>query len=188
MKHYNLDDIITYIIDVYLYDLLCDELDMPNISFDFKEKEAREHINIIIVNNMHKQFNKKCKIYDAINEVNYDNPVIEIKDYKLFFLSIDRLSKAIYNICNNKIYNEQEIHRLSFKALIKYLWLRMTPDDFKNPEQFLLKNIEMTENTIFDEYYNIEGNLMYLDDNYRVCYKNKVSSSFDSETATNDFA
>lgn len=181
MKNNNLEEIISYIVDNYLFDLIYDELDIPNVSFDFKEKEARDLINKIIINNMDKNFNKKCKIYDAINNVDYDNPVIEIKDYKLFFLSIDRLTNAIYDICNNKIKYEREINRLSFKSLLKYIWLRMTPDDFKNPEKFLLKNIEMAKNNLFDEYYNKSGYLLNLDEEHKVCFKNKVSSAFDEE-------
>ena len=177
----NLESIAEFIINNYLYDLMYDDFDMPNISFNFKEKEAVEFINSIINKNIEKNFNKKYKIYDGINNVDYNNPVIEIANYKLFFESIDKLAKSIYNLCNYKVKSDKKINYLSFNSLIKYLWLRMTPDDFKNPEDFLLKNIEMTQNSIFDKYYNSDGFLIDLDDERQVFFKNKVTSSFDEE-------
>ena len=50
----------------------------------------------------------------------------------------------------------------------------MTPDDFKNPENFLLKNIEMLENKTFNNYYKFDGKMISLNDTYDINFKNRI--------------
>ena len=181
MSNKELEMIIKFIIDNYLYEIMYDDIEVPNISFYFKEKEAVEVINKIILDNIEFKFREKNKIYDGINIINYDNPVIEVSNYKLFFESINKLVYSLYNIYKNKCFVEDDKTILSFQSLLKYIWLRMTPDDFKNPENFLIKNINMLNNEIFDEYYNNDGLLLDIDDYYSINYANRLSSTFDEE-------
>lgn len=181
MGEENLDTIIKFFIDNCFYDLLYDENEMPNISFDFKEEEARDAINKIIIENIEVKINEKDKIYKAINNVDYNKPVVEIKDYKLFFYSINKYVCTLYNTYMNNCYNDENRVLFTFQLMLKYIWLRMTPEDFKNPENFFIKNIEMIENNTFNEYYNNDGILLKLDDKYQVGVRNRFASTFDEE-------
>lgn len=170
-----------------MYEIMYDNNEIPNISFHFKEQEAIDLINNIINENIECSFNKLCKIYDGINNVNYNNPVIEVNNYKLFFLLLNDLTISLYDIYKNKTNLKNDDSILYFQSLLKYIWLRMTPDDFKNPELFLLKNVKMLKNCTFDEYYNKNGLLIELDDNYRVYYNNNLASPFDEENKAIEF-
>lgn len=181
MGEENLDTIIKFFIDNCFYDLLYDENEMTNISFDFKEKEARDAINKIIIENIEVKINEKDKIFKAINNVDYNKPVVEINDYKLFFYSINKYVCTLYNTYMNNCYKDENRVLFTFQLMLKYIWLRMTPEDFKNPENFFIKNIEMVENNTFDEYYNNDGILLKLDDKYHVGVRNRFASTFDEE-------
>lgn len=181
MGEENLDTIIKFFIDNCFYDLLYDENEMTNISFDFKEKEARAAINKIIIENIEVKINEKDKIFKAINNVDYNKPVVEINDYKLFFYSINKYVCTLYNTYMNNCYKDENRVLFTFQLILKYIWLRMTPEDFKNPENFFIKNIEMVENNTFDEYYNNDGILLKLDDKYHVGVRNRFASTFDEE-------
>ena len=175
------EEFVTYFIKNYLWDLMYDSLELPNISFNFKEDEAKKYLNNIIINNMDYMFNKMNMIYDGLNKINYNKPVMEISNYKLFFNSLDNLIKSLHNIYKNECFVSNDDTIYTFQSLPKYIWLRMTPDNFKNPEKFLLKNIEMINNNTFNEYYNDIGLLFNIDDYYRIRFRNKLAHTYDEE-------
>ena len=148
---------IIYFIKNYLYDLMYDKYELSNISFNFKEDEAKKYINNLIINNMDYMFNKMNMVYDGLNNIDYNKPIMEINDYKLFFELLEKIINSLHNIYKNKCFIKDDDTIYTFQLLPKYIWLRMTPDDFKNPEKFLRKNLEMINNHVFDEYYNDIG-------------------------------
>ena len=181
MKYGNTENIIKYIIDNFLYEVLVNDVEIPNISFEFKEQEGLDIVNRIILDNIENRINEKTKIYDAINYIDYNKPVVEINNYKLFFTLLFDLVNTLHDEYNKKCLYDNNKTQLYFHLSLKYIWLRMTPDDYKNPEIFLRKNIEMIRNETFDKYFNKEGQLLKVDDNHQICYKNKFSSTFDEE-------
>ena len=187
MKEEKLENIIKYFVNNAFYELMYDDNEIPNLSFDFKEEEARDVINKIILKNIEFKISEKNDIYNAINNVNYDNPVIEIHDYKLFFYALNKYIYTLYNTYMNNCHKDENKALFSFQLALKYIWLRMTPDDFKNPENFILKNIEMLENNTFNEYYNKNGILLDLNDDYTIYYKNRITSTFDEECKEMEF-
>ena len=187
MKEEKLENIIKFFVNNSFYELMYDNVEIPNISFDFKEKEARDLINKIILENIEFRIEEKDKIYNGINNVNYDNPVIEVHDYKLFFYAINKYIYTLYNTYMNKCHIDENKSIFTFQLALKYIWLRMTPDDFKNPENFILKNIEMLENKTFNDYYNMNGFLFDINNDYKIYFKNRITSTFDEESKEIEF-
>ena len=147
-----------------------DEYEFPNISFNFKETEAKEEIFKLIMNEL-KLNCESIKLSDAdriikeINEPNYSKPVVEISDYKSFFTNLGKVL-------------EQNVDLFNKQALLKFIWLRMTPDDFKHPEDFLKKCNEMKNDRTFTKYDNetIIENEFFKD--YSLTVKNSNSQYF----------
>ncbi len=124
--------------------LMHDKMEFPNISFDFKEKEARNEILELVnqelrMNTLNFKLSDLEKIIDGVFNPNLDNPVVEITDYKRFFGNLSKLMNMKYDVVERQ-------------NLLKFIWLRMTPDDFKNPEDFLEKNINILKDRTFIDY------------------------------------
>ena len=143
--------IIKSFIEEYLYDLLYDKYELANMSFNFKEEEAKKTINSILIDNINngRKFNRMNEIYKAINSNDFPNPVLEVSDYKSFFASMEKFKKLLIS----EYENYTSDYNYSFvDQIYKYIWLRMTPDDFKFPEQFLMKQIDILKDNTFSEF------------------------------------
>lgn len=167
-----------------MYDILFEE-EFPNFKFDFRQEEAIDFIKKVLQAyadeyDFYKE--KAQKIYDTIkgkNDNNETKPVMVINDYKQFF----ELFREYY---------EQDIE-LYFKRIgrtgfpvyeqencFKQIWLRATPDDFNNPENFLRKQLQMLKDKTFEKYdrETYLGKLEFLDDNI-ICIKNGIARTWD---------
>lgn len=62
----------------------------------------------------------------------------------------------------------------------KQIWLRATPDDFNNPEDFLRRNVEMIKDKTFQKYdeETYLGTLNKLNDHV-ICVQNVISRTWD---------
>ncbi len=169
-----------------MYKILFDEK-QANFNFDFREPEAIDFIESI--------FNKYCKKYESyrdkapkvleyIKSKDFSNerPVMVIHSYQDFF----ELLRQFY---------EQDIElyfeRTGFDSFPSYeqtncfeqLWLRATPEDFTDPEQFLRKSVILLKDHTLDKY-NKEtciGKLSRFDDN-PICVQNKVARTWDENS------
>ncbi len=164
-------------INCIMYDLMYDDFELANVSFDFKEYEARQYLKKIVLKTIESNISQKSKIYDAIDNIDYSKPVIEVSDFKEFFLS---LYLYIYKLSD--IYNTCDFETMFWNNsgyVLKYLWLRMTPDDFKNVEKFLYKQIKMLDDKSFDSFKK-ESYLNYkLDDTYQVSAVDRIAKGYD---------
>ena len=142
-----IDNIVTIFIENYMYELENDDLELANISFDFKVEEARAYLKKKILDNIKTNITKKDKIFKSIDNIDYSKPVMEIKDYKKFFYLIHQYIMDLTILNDNQAIDEEIID-----YFFKYVWIKMTPDDFKEPEKFLLKNVYMLKNNILDDY------------------------------------
>lgn len=167
-----------------MHDILFEE-DFPNFKFDFRQEEAIDFIKKVLQEYVDKYdfYKEKVqKIYDAIEGKKQSNeiqPVMIVNDYKQFFELL-------------REYYEKDIE-LYFKRIdmsffpvyeqekcFKEIWLRATPDDFNNPENFLRKQLQMIKDTTFEKYdkETCLGKLSFLDDNI-ICIKNGIARTWD---------
>lgn len=102
-------------------------------------------------------------------------PTIYIKDHHTFFKYLTDISNAL--IRQYSKYGEQKIPRQLLIQVMRRIWLRMSPSDFYEVENFLLRQKEFIENELLDDYiYGI--NITDFHDN-EVMAENVASRSWD---------
>ena len=176
-----------------LYKILFSE-ELPNFRFIFTETEAIEFIEKTL-SNYRNQFNDKSFvsslekkhriILQRIKEKSNGNsiqPAMIINNYKDFFEQLRRFYEKdieLYflrtNMTGFAVYEKNNC--------FEQIWLRATPEDFNNPEEFLRKQVEMLKDTTFEKY-NKEtyiGKLKSLDNNI-LCIKNGISRTWDENS------
>lgn len=166
-----------------MYELLFSN-EIPNIGFEFKENEAIEFIEKVLNNFVSEYdclYKEAKKIINNIKQKEYKNniPVMIIKNYKEFF----ELLRQIYEKDIELFF--RRINRSGFPVyekdnLFKQIWLRMTPEDFNNPENFLRKQALMIKDETFYKFDNETylGELSFLDNNI-ICAKNGIARTWD---------
>lgn len=166
-----------------MYELLFND-EIPNIGFEFKENEAVEFIEKIL-NDFVKQndcFHKESKkIIDNIKQKEYkDNiPVMIINNYKEFFDLLRQIYEKDIELFFRRT-NSSGFYVYEKDNLFKEIWLRMTPEDFNNPEDFLRKQALMIKDETFNKFDNETylGKLSFLDNNI-ICAKNGIARTWD---------
>lgn len=176
-----------------LYKLLFSD-ELPNFRFIFTETEAIEFIDKTL-SNYRNQFDDKSFvshleeehriILQRIKEKSNGNsiqPAMIINNYKDFFEQLRRFYEKdieLYflrtNMTGFAVYEKNNC--------FEQIWLRATPEDFNNPEEFLRKQVEMLKDTTFEKY-NKEtyiGKLKSLDNNI-LCIKNGISRTWDENS------
>ena len=170
-------EVATRFIDGIMYDLLYDEAEIANVSFDFREWDARSYLKTLILESIDKNITEKSKIFYALDNIDYSKPVIEVSNYKLLFnLLFDYIYK-LSTVDENKDTLEQFWLNTAFT--FKYIWLRMTPDDFKNPELFLYKSVCMLNDNTFIDYNKKKVLDDKIDDKYNVCVLDRYAAGYD---------
>ena len=162
--------------------LFSDEI--PNIYFDFKENEAIKFIeNVMNDFACNSDFFKKesKKIIKNIKNKEYkdNNPVMIISNYKKFFELLRQIYEEDINLFFRR--TDSRIFPVYEKDnLFKEIWLRMTPEDFNNPEEFLEKQALMIKDKTFCKFDNEAnlGKLNFLDNNI-ICAKNEIARTWD---------
>lgn len=164
--------------------ILFDE-EYPNFRFDFREPEAIEFIDGILQKHIQKYSFYAEKLGKTANSIhqkadgNETIPVMVINDYKQFFELIRK-------------YYEKDIElffrRTGLSGFTTYeqancfeqIWLRATPEDFSNPENFLRTQVAMLYDTTFAKYdeETCIGKLPSLDNN-PICVKNNMARTWD---------
>lgn len=169
-----------------MYKLIFDKT-LPNFNFDFRESEAINFVEYIL-----KRYSTKFNFYHkessqilehiSSKDFNNENPVMIIHNYQDFFELLRQ-------------YYEQDIElyfqRTGYSVLPCYeqtncfeqIWLRATPEDFADPEQFLRKGISLLKDHTLDKY-NKEtciGKLSRFDDN-PIFVQNKVARTWDENS------
>ncbi len=150
-KSYDMEliDTVASIFISKMYYLLTEQYDCANVSFYFKEKEARDYLKNMVINGEYSR-NVKEVVLNAIDNVDYSLPVIYVSDYKKFFSLLMEYAKKFSNDDRAVVYMSD----LGFS--MDYLWLKMTPDDFNNVEEFIKKNISILDDTTFKDYDDSE--------------------------------
>ncbi len=170
-----------------LYQILFSE-DLPNFKFEFREDEAIEFIENTLKSYSEKyDFNKEKsqKILQAIkqkSDENTETPVMIVKDYKQFFELLRQLYEKQIELYFLRT-GMSGFTRYEKNNFFEQIWLRATPDDFNNPEEFLRKQVDMVNDTTFEKY-NEEtclGKIAFLDNNI-LCVRNGIARTWDENS------
>lgn len=178
------ENVTTEFIQSTLYTLLCNK-SKTNFRIRFDEPEAMQYITEVL-----KKFAKGGVYWErkareilkglTTNE-NLDEtvPLMVVKDYRDFF---ERLTE----LCEQNVH--QHFKRTNNSTFPWYertncmeeIWLRMAPEDFNDPENFLRCQVQMAKDTTFNKYdrETCLGKSKILGDNY-VCIQNKVARTWD---------
>lgn len=170
-----------------LYKILFSE-EIPNFRFDFKENEAIEFIEKIL-----KEYTEKydyykeesLKIIETIKKKTTDNdvkPVMTVNNYKEFF----ELLRQFYEKTIELFFLRTQMSGFQVREkdnCFEQIWLRATPEDFNNPENFLRKQVKMINDKTFKKYdeETYIGKIPFFDDNI-LCVKNGIARTWDENS------
>lgn len=166
--------------------------EIPNFKFDFREEEAIEFIENIMkqYENSFKDDKLKEKIQARLKETikkikqktneNEQTPVIVVKDYKNFFEYLRQAYERHIELHFQRRKDSTGFNRWEKNNFFEQIWLRATPQDFNNPEEFLKKQAEMIKDTTFEKYdeETYLGRLECLN-NHIITIKNGIARTWD---------
>jgi len=164
---------IIYLMHQFMYD----ENEVANFYFEFRENEAYNFIFKILSKHISGNSKIISEIEYGLKNINYDKPVMIIDDYKKFFLLVGKLAdKFKKNFEKGKTVSYGS--ELVYNYILKLFWLRMTPDDFLHPIDFLEKNIKMLDDNTFIDYQS--GKKLDINiKNYDVYASSTLAKSYD---------
>ena len=102
-----------------------------------------------------------------------------VNDYKKFFELLRQIYEKQIELYFSRT-GMPGVTRYEKDNFFEQIWLRATPNDFNNPEEFLRKQLEMVNDTTFEKY-NEEtclGEIEFLDNNI-LCVKNGIARTWD---------
>ncbi len=164
----------------------------PNFKFDFREEEAIEFIEDIIrryietfkdddfKEEIQTRYEKLLqKIKQKTNE-NEETPVMIVNDYKKFFEYLRQAYERHIELYFQRRKDSTGFNRWEKNNFFELIWLRATPQDFNNPEEFLKKQAEMMKDTTFEKYdeETYLGKLECLN-NHIITIKNGIARTWD---------
>lgn len=166
--------------------------ELPNFKFDFKEKEAIEFIENVMKKyaDSFKKTEYKEEIWERLKKTldilkqktdeNEETPVMVINDYKKFFEYLRQTYERHIELYFQRRKDSTGFNRWEKNNFFEQIWLRATPQDFNNPEEFLKKQAEMIKDTTFEKYdeETYLGKLECLN-NHVVCIKNGIARTWD---------
>ncbi len=170
-----------------LYKILFGE-DFPNFNIDFREKEAIDSIEDVLNNYAIKyDFYKEKfqKIIERLKDKENDNsdlPLMIINDHKKFFEYLRQFYEKDIELYFTTT-GRSGLDVSEKENCFEEIWLRATPDDFNNPEEFLRKQVDMINDTTFEKYdeETCLGRMDFLDDNV-LCVKNGIAGMWDENS------
>ena len=170
-----------------LYKILFGD-ELPNFKFDFREDEAIKYIEIVLNEYSAKYdfyIKKSQKILQEIkqrSDGNTDVPVMIVKNHKQFFELLRQLYEKQIDLYFSRT-GMSAFTRNEKNNFFEEIWLRATPDDFNNAEEFLKKQVDMVNDSTFEKY-NEEtclGKIAFLDDNI-LCVRNSIARTWDENS------
>lgn len=158
---------------------------LPNFRFYFREEEAIQFIENVLrkyVDNYAWRKEESYKILEKIRQGsngNSEEPVMVVSDYKLFFEYL----RQIYEKDIELFFQRTEMTsfcRYEKDNLFEQIWLRLTPNDFNNAEEFLRKQAQMIKDRTLKKYdqETYLGSMQCLN-NHIVCIKNGIARTWD---------
>ncbi len=168
-----------------LHNILFDST-YPCFKIDFREQKALERIETVLDKD---QESPECfltelgaqNVLDDLKEHgdNSDLPVLVVRSYSDFIELLRRAYENYIELCflDNTLTDINVIRATTFFEL---LWLRATAYDFANPENFLIKQIQMMGDQTFKQY-DQETSLGAIDylNGHIFCVQNGVTNIYD---------
>ncbi len=171
-----------------MYDILFSE-EIPNFKFDFRENEAIEFIEKVLINYSKEYEFAKVKSQKILQEIKYktkgneEMPVMIVNNYKEFFELLRHFYERDIELFFLRREDATGFPVYEEENCFEQIWLRATPEDFNDPENFLSKQVSMINDNTFKKYdKEMEiGKLNFLDDNI-LCVKNGVARTWDENS------
>ena len=171
-------------IESTLYNLLCNN-SKTNFRIRFEEPEAMQYITKVLQGTAkggaywERKAQEILKGLSKSGDLGDDTPVMVIRDYKVFF-------EGLTELCEQNVHQHfKRTKNSSFPwyertNCLEEVWLRMTPEDFNAPENFLRQQVQMAKDKTFSKYdeETCLGQSKILGDNY-ICIQNKVGRTWD---------
>ncbi len=125
-------------------------------------------------------FSKEIKLKNEQDEELSETPVMVVNDYKKFFEYLRQAYERHIELYFQRRKDSTGFNRWEKNNFFEQIWLRATPQDFNNPEEFLKKQAEMIKDTTFEKYdeETYLGKLECLN-NHVVCIKNGIARTWD---------
>ena len=146
-------NVTTEFIKNTLYTTLCNK-SKTNFRMRFEEAEAQQFIIETLQETAKggKYWERKAqevlKGLKRSEELGDDSPVMVIRDYKAFF-------QALTELCEENVHQHfKRTNNFTFPwyervNCLEEVWLRMAPEDFTDPENFLRVQVQMAKDTTF---------------------------------------
>ena len=170
-----------------LYKILFDKY-IPNFKFEFREDEAIDFIEKVL-KDYSEQYDfykeKSKKILQAIkqkSDKNTTTPVMVVNNYKKFFELLRQFYEKDIELYFSRT-GMSGFPRYEKDNCFEQIWLRATPDDFNNPEEFLKKQVDMINDSTFEKYdeETCLGKIKFLDDHI-LCVRNCIARTWDENS------
>lgn len=166
--------------------------ELPNFKFDFREKEAIEFIENVIKKyvdgfkdcdfkeEIQVKYEKLLEKIKQKTKENDETSVMVINDYKKFFEYLRQAYERHIELYFQRRKDSTGFNRWEKNNFFEQIWLRATPQDFNNPEEFLKKQAEMIKDTTFEKYdeETYLGKLECLN-NHIITIKNGIARTWD---------
>lgn len=170
-----------------LYKILFSE-ELPNFRFDFREDKAIAFIEEVLkdYSDQHNFYKEKAeRIVRTIkgkNDGNELTPTIVVNDYKEFFELLRQFYERDIELYFLRT-GMSGFSRYEKDNCFEQIWLRATPDDFNNCEEFLKKQVDMINDDTFAKYdeETCLGKLTFLENNI-LCVKNGIARTWDENS------
>ena len=160
--------------------------DYPNFRFDFREQEAIEYISEFYQNypnGVEYYGDRFAKILNMLtNQEDARNNTISVmvvSDYKSFFEGLRQYYSEVIDLYwKRTTYTSFPVYEM--ENCFTDIWLRATPDDFNNPENFLKKQVLLAKDKTLEKYDEEVsfGRIPEFGDNV-LCVKNGYARTWD---------
>ena len=184
-REVTLKETIELFLTTIIYDIV-NEVEIPRINFIFN-KEAYDLFDDIKEHPFKLESGWTPNIKDEDikflkNSINYNYPSIYIKDHLKFFTYLTLITNN--SIKQHNKYNQSKISRQYLIYILKRIWLRMSPNDLNDIENFLYKQLIFYSNDLFQEYKFDFKNIHIINNyhNYDVSVASGLNNTFFEST------
>ena len=173
-----------------IYDIN-NETEIPKINFIFNENAYKLFYEIMndpfFLNRGWTPNIKEKDIEFLKTNIDYNKPTIYIKDHIKFFSYLTEITNNSINL--HKEYNIDIMSRNHLINILKRIWLRMSPNDINDVENFLYKQLLFTKTDLFKEYKFNKINKRIIDNykNNKIIIENKLNHTWDESTKCMSF-
>ena len=164
-----MEEIVKEFLNKTIPDMNSREYDLSYIKFVFDEDALAEMLKIADSKKANDSVNYLKQIHDnyRISKENEEDIFIEITDYKKFFSLLESLVTT---------YSEREYKNLLNSVnFIRSIWLRMSPSDIDNVNEFLEKQLAFLK---FDNLLPYNKTLYKKHNDLDIVYKNKSNDDW----------